>query len=45
MKALTTANVYVSIRGDSIRVAPHVYNDDEDVDRLIAVLRENAAST
>ena len=37
---LTDARVYVSLRGDSIRVAPHLYNDDRDVDRFIAVLRE-----
>jgi len=30
---------FVSIRGDSIRVAPHVYNEAKDIDRLFAVLR------
>lgn len=39
LAALSAANVYVSIRGDSIRVAPHVYNDDADISRLLAVLR------
>jgi selenocysteine lyase/cysteine desulfurase len=33
--------VYVSVRGDSIRVAPHLYNDDRDVDRFITVLRKS----
>ncbi len=37
--ALAAAKVYVSIRGDSIRVAPHLYNDDSDVDRLLGVLQ------
>jgi selenocysteine lyase/cysteine desulfurase len=37
---LAEARVFVSLRGDSIRVAPHLYNDDRDVDRFIAVLRE-----
>ena len=37
---LAEARVYVSVRGDSIRVAPHLYNDDRDVERFIAVLRE-----
>jgi len=43
--ALAAAKVYVSIRGDSIRVAPHLYNDGSDVDRLLAVLQrcENTA--
>jgi selenocysteine lyase/cysteine desulfurase len=30
--------VYVSVRGDSLRVTPHLYNDDADVDRLIHAL-------
>ena len=37
---LAAARVYVSIRGDAIRVAPHLYNDDRDVERFIAVLGE-----
>ena len=37
-KRLSDENVYVSIRGDSIRVAPHLYNDKSDIDRLFAVL-------
>ena len=36
---LKEANVFVSIRGDSIRVAPHLYNDLSDIDRLFEVLR------
>ena len=35
---LKDANVSVSVRGDSIRVSPHVYNDREDVARLLEVL-------
>jgi len=37
--SLKEANVFVSIRGDSIRVAPHLYNDLSDVERLFEVLR------
>jgi selenocysteine lyase/cysteine desulfurase len=37
---LAEARVYVSLRGDSIRAAPHLYNDDRDVERFIAVLRK-----
>jgi len=36
---LAEERVHVSLRGDSIRVAPHVYDGEEDVDRLLAVLR------
>ncbi len=35
---LRAERVYVSVRGDSIRVAPHLYNDASDVDRLFSVL-------
>ena len=39
-QALAAAGVYVSVRGDSIRVAPHVYNDEADVDRLFEALEQ-----
>ena len=35
---LKEAGVYVSVRGSSIRVSPHVYNDATDVARLLEVL-------
>jgi selenocysteine lyase/cysteine desulfurase len=35
---LAAANAYVSLRGQSMRVSPHLYNTPEDVDRLFAVL-------
>jgi selenocysteine lyase/cysteine desulfurase len=31
-------DVFVSVRGASVRVAPHLYNTEEDVDRLFDVL-------
>jgi selenocysteine lyase/cysteine desulfurase len=36
--ALVAGGVYVSVRGDFIRVAPHLYNDASDIERLLAVL-------
>ena len=36
---LAEAKVYVSVRGNSIRVAPHLYNDERDVERFVEVLR------
>ncbi|PYP80002.1 MAG: aminotransferase [Gemmatimonadetes bacterium] len=36
---LAEARVFVSVRGDSIRVAPHLYNDETDVARFVNVLR------
>ncbi len=38
---LAEQQIYVSARGASIRVTPHVYNSQEDVERLIAVLRSH----
>jgi selenocysteine lyase/cysteine desulfurase len=38
-QALKEANVFVSVRGDSIRIAPYLYNDTNDIDRLFEVLR------
>ena len=35
---LAAENVFVSLRGPSLRVTPHVYNDDADGAKLIAVL-------
>ena len=37
---LADRNVFVSVRGPSIRVTPHVYNDERDVDRFIAALSD-----
>jgi selenocysteine lyase/cysteine desulfurase len=36
--ALTQANVYVSIRGESVRVSPYLYNTSADIDRLFAAI-------
>jgi selenocysteine lyase/cysteine desulfurase len=35
---LAKERVYVSVRGDSLRVTPHLYNEDADIDRLFEVL-------
>lgn len=40
VERLADARIYVSIRGDAIRIAPHLYNDESDVERLFSVLRE-----
>lgn len=37
-QALAARKVHVSVRGDSIRIAPHLYNTPADIDRLIAGL-------
>jgi selenocysteine lyase/cysteine desulfurase len=35
---LAGAGVHVSLRGDRMRITPHLYNDEKDADRLIAEL-------
>jgi selenocysteine lyase/cysteine desulfurase len=35
---LASANIFVSVRGNSIRVSPHLYNTAADVDRLVSAL-------
>jgi selenocysteine lyase/cysteine desulfurase len=41
---LAREKVFVSVRGSSIRVTPHVYNTAEDCNRLIACLRRIAVA-
>jgi selenocysteine lyase/cysteine desulfurase len=37
---LAAEQVYVSVRGDSLRVTPHLYNHARDVERLFAALHK-----
>ena len=37
---LARENIFVSVRGESVRLSPHLYNTAEDVDRLFAALAE-----
>jgi selenocysteine lyase/cysteine desulfurase len=39
---LTTHNVFVSVRGESVRVSPHLYNTERDVDLLFEILERVA---
>jgi selenocysteine lyase/cysteine desulfurase len=38
LETLADENVYLSVRGDSMRVTPHLYNDTEDLDRMFRAL-------
>ena len=40
---LAEAQVHVSLRGDRMRITPHLYNDEEDADRLVREIREAVA--
>ena len=35
---LSERRVFVSIRGDTIRVTPHLYNDVEDIEAFVSAL-------
>jgi selenocysteine lyase/cysteine desulfurase len=35
---LASKNVWVSVRGESVRVSPHLYNTEADAKRLFAAL-------
>tara|TARA_R110000868_G_scaffold37111_14_gene131662 strand:+ start:73668 stop:74813 length:1146 start_codon:yes stop_codon:yes gene_type:complete len=35
---LTSANIFVSYRGDAIRVSPNVYNDAQNLDKMVVCL-------
>ena len=37
---LAQEKVFVSVRGNSIRIAPHLYNTERDVDRFFEVLKK-----
>jgi selenocysteine lyase/cysteine desulfurase len=38
---LSNRQVYVSLRGNKLRIAPHLYNTTDDIHRLFAVLDES----
>ncbi len=38
VEKLTANKIFVSLRGDAMRVTPHLYNTDTDIDRLFNVL-------
>ena len=37
---LAEQNIFVSVRGSSMRITPHLYNSDKDVDRLFEALEK-----
>ena len=39
VQALKNEKIYVSVRGNSIRVAPYLYNEESDFDRLIEIIK------
>ncbi len=43
VEKLASENVYVAPRLGRLRISPHVYNDEDDVDRFVAVFRKLVA--
>jgi selenocysteine lyase/cysteine desulfurase len=39
-KKLAAENVYAAPRLGRLRISPHVYNDEEDVERFVEVFRK-----
>ena len=37
---LAQENIYVSVRGESVRISPHLFTTDADIDRLFTVLEK-----
>jgi selenocysteine lyase/cysteine desulfurase len=37
---LARDNIYVSVRGESVRISPHLFTTEEDIDRLLTVLEK-----
>ena len=37
-ETMAARNVFVSVRGDSVRVTPHLWNEEHDVERLLEAL-------
>ena len=42
LKKIKEKKIYVSLRGDSIRVSPSVYNTKEEIEKLFKCVAENA---
>ena len=42
IERLAAEHVHVAPRVGRMRISPHVYNDEDDVDRFVAVFRRSA---
>ena len=39
LKQLKEHNISVDLRSHGIRISPHIYNDEEDIDQLLSVIK------
>lgn len=37
---LAKEKIFISIRGDAIRIAPYLYNNEQDVEKIFTILRK-----
>ncbi|MBC8346546.1 MAG: aminotransferase class V-fold PLP-dependent enzyme [Candidatus Marinimicrobia bacterium] len=40
-ESLKRENIYVSVRGNSMRIAPYLYNTNKDIDRLFSAIKQS----
>jgi len=41
MESLRSRNVFVSVRGNAVRIAPHVYNNQQDLEKTVAAIKSS----
>lgn len=41
LSRLEASNIFVSMKGNTIRISPHLWNDEADIDKLIGAIKEN----
>lgn len=42
---MAAARCFAAVRGQSLRIAPHLHTTDDDIDRLVHVLQTQMATT
>jgi selenocysteine lyase/cysteine desulfurase len=42
---LAAEGIYISVRGASLRITPHVYNSEKDVEQLVGMLQKTLSKT
>jgi len=40
MQRLQESHIFISVRGTSLRITPHVYNSKAEIEKLLFVMKE-----